>query len=78
MRIGRRGVSRHQDPTLLNAGQGLEDDDDDDAKAYKEKEYLIMYKRDAEMEINGLVTEIIELEDMGSILLQPTQIYITV
>lgn len=37
-----------------------------------------MYKRYAEMEISGLVTEIIELEDMGCILLQPTQIYITV
>lgn len=37
-----------------------------------------MYKRDAEMKINGLVIEIIELEDMGSIMLQPTEIYITV
>lgn len=37
-----------------------------------------MYKRDAEMKINGLVIEIVELEDMGSILLQPTQIYIIV
>lgn len=32
MRIGGSGVSRYQEPALLNAGNGLEDDGADDVQ----------------------------------------------